>query len=83
MDEKFDILRHPNVAGTADGKTEVFRHGTVAEAVASIAFDTNIAPEYLPETIATNTHYELLSEEDLQELFNPKELPNAKKQQNK
>jgi type IV secretion system protein VirD4 len=29
IDEKFDILRHPNVNGTADGKAELYRHGAV------------------------------------------------------
>jgi type IV secretion system protein VirD4 len=79
MDEKFDILRHPNLAGTSDGKAEPFRHGDVTESVASIMFDFGADPAKLPETaILSETaipdgEYVLLSEEDLEELFTPKE----------
>jgi len=70
MDEKFDILRHPNVRGTADGRGEIFRHGAVRDSVAEIVFDENINPAVLPELTAPDGDYELLSEEDLENLFN-------------
>jgi type IV secretion system protein VirD4 len=75
MDDKFDILRHPNVCGTTDGKAEPFRHGAVTRSVAAIAFDESTNPADLPElnisqaTFAIEDDYELLSEEDLEELF--------------
>jgi type IV secretion system protein VirD4 len=69
IDEKFDILRHPNVGGTADGKAAKFMHGEVAETVATLVFEENIDPAKLPEPEAADADYELLSEEDLEELF--------------
>ena len=72
MDEKFDILRHPSVDGTTDGKAEPFRHGSVTESAAALVFDKDIDPVGLPELTAPDGDYELLSEEDLEELFNKK-----------
>jgi type IV secretion system protein VirD4 len=71
LDDKFDILRHPNVGGTADGKAEAFRHGQVTESVATLVFDEDIAPAELPEIQTPDgEEYELLSEEDVEEIFN-------------
>ena len=36
MDEKFDILKHPNIALTTDGKGKPYLHGEVTQAVASM-----------------------------------------------
>ena len=73
MDEKYDILRHPNIAGTADGKAENFRHGTITDSVGTLVFDWSIDPATLPEVNTVDGSYELLSEEDLEEQFNIKE----------
>jgi type IV secretion system protein VirD4 len=74
MDGKFDLLRHPRVDGTADGKAEPFRHGAVTESVASVVFDGKIDPAKLPEiALPEGETYELLSEEDLEQLFNQEE----------
>ena len=63
LDFKYDILKHPNVAMTADGNAGVYTHGEVKSDVATIEliiFDRNKAPEI--EVAETN--YELLSDED-------------------
>ena len=63
LDFKYDILKHPNVAMTADGNAGVYTHGEVKSDVATIeliGFDKNKAPEI--EVAETN--YELLSDED-------------------
>ena len=63
LDFKYDILKHPNVAMTADGHAGVYTHGEVKSDVATIeliSFDKNKAPEI--EVAETN--YELLSDED-------------------
>ena len=73
MDEKYNILRHPNIRGTADGKGEIFRHGAVTESVSTIIFDETIDPAVLPESETLDSEYELLSEEDLENLFNKHE----------
>ena len=80
LDDKFDILRHPNVGGTADGKAERFIHGEVTGSVARIIFDEDIDPADLPEPETADADYELLSEEDLEIFLNQKEdLPHEKK----
>ena len=63
LDFKYDILKHPNVAMTADGNAGVYTHSEVKSDVATIeliSFDKNKAPEI--EVAETN--YELLSDED-------------------
>jgi len=83
MDEKFDILHHPNVRCTTDGGAPAFQHGAVTESVASLAFDADIDPEDLPEPeiVDEDADYELLSEEDLEQLFTKQleEVPHEKK----
>lgn len=73
MDEKFDIMRHPNVNDTADGAAEPFKHGSVTHSVGSLIFDKNIDPANLPEQKTPEGDYLLLSEEDLEELANKEE----------
>lgn len=71
LDDKFDILRHPNVGGTADGTAERFMHGQITESVATLVTCEDIDPAKLPEIqIPDGAEYELLSEEDLEEIFN-------------
>ena len=63
LDFKYDILKHPNVAMTADGNAGIYTHGEVKSDVATIeliSFDKNKAPEI--EVAESN--YELLSDED-------------------
>jgi len=72
-DDKFDIMRHPNVRGTTDGKAEPFRHGVVTHSVATLTFDFTQNPAALPELAIPDIIYELLSEKDLEERFNQKE----------
>ena len=65
LDFKYDILKHPNVVLTADGKAGVYRHCEVKSDVATIelfSFDKNKAPE----TEVAETNYELLSDEDFE-----------------
>jgi type IV secretion system protein VirD4 len=80
IDEKYDILRHPNVEGTADGKEEQFQHGAVTDTVATLVFDPDINPADLPELETADTDYELLSEEDLENKFIKEDTPHEKKQ---
>ncbi len=80
IDEKYNILRHPNVEGTADGKAERFQHGDVTDTVATLVFDPDINPADLPELETADTDYELLSEEDLENKFIKEDTPHEKKQ---
>ena len=75
-DLKYEILRHPNVALTADGQADPYVHGDTSEAVNTIAltFDTEASDEI---TEIPQTGYELLSEEDVE-----KEIASKEKEEN-
>ena len=68
MDEKFDILKHPNVALSTDGKGKPYRHGEVTQAIANISLGDSLQGEVLEETEGGRS-YELLSDEELEEIF--------------
>ena len=71
-DLKYDILKHPNVALTTDGKGEPYIHGKVDKATASIIvldddIEDNEIDTFEKEQLLEN--YELLSEEELEEFI--------------
>ena len=65
LDEKYDILKHPNVALTTDGKAKPYVHGGTENAVAAISFAPAGAKLTGPAEEST-TKYELLSHEELE-----------------
>ena len=66
LDFKYDILKHPNVALTADGKAGVYQHGAVRSDIATIEV-TYLDSKTLPDTEVPETDYVLLSDEDFDE----------------
>ena len=68
MDEKYDILKHPNVALTTDGKAKPYEHGGTENAVATLSL-TGIPFDGIPDMEEIQTDYELLSDEDIEALF--------------
>ena len=68
MDEKYDILKHPNVALTTDGSAAPYEHGGTEHAVATLSL-TGIPAEDIPDMEETEPDYELLSDEDIEALF--------------
>ena len=72
MDEKFDILKHPNIALTTDGKGKSYLHGEVTQAVASITLGDSLEGE-ITEAPPDTEGYEHLSDEDLEEIFSKNE----------
>jgi len=81
MDEKFDILKHPNVALTADGKTDCYKHGEDTHSVASIVLGSVLLDSSPVDINIKITNYELWSEEDAEEYFQKikEETQNEKK----
>ncbi len=65
MDFKYDILKHPNVSHTADGKGGIYEHGKVRDDVATITIE-ELDIRTLPEMEYEETTYELLSDEDFE-----------------
>ena len=64
MDFKYDILKHPNVDLTADGKAKPYTHGNAESAVATVEY-LDINPNDLDGDYIETT-YELLSDEDFE-----------------
>lgn len=58
FDNKYDILKHPNVEYTKDGSAEAYQHGLIRHNI-----------ENWQDITLTDYEYELYSEQDLQEYF--------------
>ena len=68
MDEKYDILKHPNVSLTTDGSAAPYEHGGTENAVATLSL-AGIPTQDIPDMEETEPDYELLSDEDIEALF--------------
>ncbi len=73
MDFKYDILKHPNVAKTTDGKEKPYIHGGTENAVASISILDGVPNMPVTEIEEIDGDYELLSSEEIEEYFKEKE----------
>ena len=69
IDFKYDILKHPNVALTADGKAKPYRHGEVTLDISSVQV-LDIDPIAIKESKTEESTYELLSDEDFEDINN-------------
>ena len=72
MDFKYDILKHPNVAMTADGKAEPFRHGKENFSYASIQFDEGLLSEPHNDNDVDASDFVILTEEEINEILSEK-----------
>ena len=67
-DQKYDILKHPNVADTEDGGAEPYVHGKVSGDVAKIRVEQVLQLDAKDaREVSSESGYELLSENDLLE----------------
>ena len=67
IDFKYDILKHPNVKYTADGKEKVYEHGKVTNSNATIYLNIDAGKDNV-ETVEVNLDdYVLLSSEEIEE----------------
>ncbi len=75
MDLKYDILKHPNIELTADGKSEPYVHGKRKYNYASIQLDRDLIDfdEKETEYEDDNSDYVILTEEDIDNILNPKQ----------
>ena len=72
MDEKYDLLKHPNIKYTTDGGAPVYSHGGTENAVADMAIG-RLTPGDLANIQEPETLCELLSDEDMEKIFQFKE----------
>ncbi len=80
MDLKYDILKHPNVSKTTDGKEKPYIHGGIENAVASIIVDEDISNYEFTEIEEIENNYEILSSDEIEEYFKEKENRKNEKQ---
>ena len=68
LDLKYDILKHPNVALSADGGVAPYLHGESHDDIATcevVKIHRNVVGDYADDIPETN--FELLTEEELEE----------------
>lgn len=72
MDEKYDLLKHPNIKYTTDGGAPAYVHGGTENAVADMTL-ARLTPGDLASVKEPETLFELLSDEDMENIFQFKE----------
>lgn len=81
LDEKYNTFQHPNFSLTANGKARPYEHGQTDRAVAEVTAQRMSQKQKEPEPEPEGKPlFELLSDEELETLFEPKEeLPDEQK----
>ena len=88
VDKKYNILKHPNVKYTTDGKVKPYKHGKIDRANVSII---ELNPEKIDMTKIKDTKdikqiekitTELLSEEEIENYYLMEEYENERKKNN-
>ena len=69
LDLKYNIRNHPNFALTEDGGAAPYIHGDVDKDIATISF-LGTSVDDLPDTDEAENNLELLTEEELETIFN-------------
>lgn len=72
MDFKYDILKHPNVSKTTDGKEKPYIHGGTENVIASISIIENASDLEFAEIETIESDYELLSSDEIEEYLKEK-----------
>ena len=72
MDRKFDIMKHPNLPDTADGNAMPYIYGEITCSAASVML-TDISGAEDKDGVSENGDYEILSSEEIEEIYNVQE----------
>lgn len=72
MDFKYDILRHPNVSRTADGKAEPYKHGKEVISLATVQFDEDLLSVKHNDGGVEEGDFVILTEEEIDEILSGK-----------
>lgn len=70
-DLKYNILKHPNVALTTDGKAAAYQHGTDPLSVAAVSINLEKLKQAIPEDTDTGD-YVVLTEEEVYDFMRKK-----------
>lgn len=68
MDEKYDILTHPNIAMTPDGGGAAYDHGSTENAIASVSI-ADVRENNLPKLQEPECDYDIYSDEEIEILI--------------
>ena len=80
-DLKFDILKHPNIALTADSGAEPYRHGEDSISIAALSIDEGLLKKAGTEPVSED-EYLFFCEEELEELLQKKMEEKQHEQEN-
>lgn len=80
-DLKFDILKHPNIALTADGGAGPYRHGEDSISIAALSIDESLLKKAGAEPVSED-EYLFFCEEELEELLQKKMEEKQREQEN-
>lgn len=80
-DLKFDILKHPNIALTADGGAGPYRHGEDSISIAALSIDESLLKKAGTEPVSED-EYLFFCEEELEELLQKKMEEKQHEQEN-
>ena len=82
QDEKYDVLKHPNIKLTTDGGSEPYIHGEDIVSIAEFGFDESIIKKASEEPVSSD-EYVFLSEEELEEAIEKRKEQIHEKQNKK
>lgn len=78
-DLKYDILKHPNVALTTDGKAKPYVHGKTNNAIATVVIDYNVNNYKFDSIKDIEDNYEIISSEDMDKYLEERNGKNGKR----
>jgi len=79
MDLKYDILKHPKVVDTADGKGKIYEHDNVKHSIGTITIDYDIDSYNFDDIEEIDNDFEIIYCEDMDEYLERKENENNEK----
>ena len=81
-DLKYNILKHPNVSLTTDGKAKPYEYGKTDNAVATITIDYNIENYDFIDFEDIKDNYEIISSEDMDDYLEGKVIDTDERKEN-
>ena len=76
LDLKYNILNHPNINHTPDGKEKIYIHGNIDKSTGTILIDTNIKNNKIVKLEISEENIEIYTEEDLENFLLEEESKN-------
>ena len=76
LDLKYNILNHPNINHTPDGKEKSYIHGNIDKSTGTILIDTNIKNNKIVKLEISEENIEIYTEEDLENFLLEEESKN-------